>query len=205
MKKYYFLSLLSIAVIFSMSFCKTGNTSPDMQEKSTNTVVSHTKSQTAMAQTIYDFKIASIDGGTIDFSKYKGKYILIVNTASKCGYTPQYKGLEQLYKDYGDKLVVVGFPSDNFHDQEFHDNKDIKAFCEKNYGVTFPLTTRVDVKGNDITPVFDYLTHKSKNGQLDAVISWNFNKFLIDPQGKLLAHFDSKVTPESEEITHYFN
>ncbi|WP_224069386.1 glutathione peroxidase [Arachidicoccus terrestris] len=205
MKKYYFLSLLSIAVVFSMSFCKTGNTTPDMQEKNTNTMVSPIKSQTAMAQTIYDFKIASIDGGTIDFSKYKGKYILIVNTASKCGYTPQYKGLEQLYKDYGDKLVVVGFPSDNFHDQEFHDNKDIKAFCEKNYGVTFPLTTRVDVKGNDITPVFDYLTHKSENGQLDAVISWNFNKFLIDPQGKLLAHFDSKVTPESPEITHYFN
>ncbi|QEC73059.1 glutathione peroxidase [Arachidicoccus ginsenosidivorans] len=207
MKKYYFLGLLSIAVLFSMSFCSTGNSSPVGQggtANNTNTGISNTKTKSTMAKTIYDFKIASIDGGTIDFSKYKGKYILIVNTASKCGFTPQYKGLEKLYKDYGDKLVIVGFPSDNFHDQEFHDNKDIQAFCEKNYGVTFPLTTRVDVKGSDITPVFDYLTHKSENGQLDAVISWNFNKFLIDPQGKLLAHFDSKITPESPEITHYF-
>lgn len=174
-------------------------------------VSSFTKSKTKNMETpahnahkiIYDFKIASIDGGTIDFSRYKGKYILVVNTASKCGFTPQYKGLEKLYKDYGDKLVIVGFPSDNFADQEFHDNKDIKSFCEKNYGVTFPLTTRVDVKGTNITPVFDYLTHKSENGVLDAKISWNFNKFLIDPNGKLLQHFDSKVTPESDEILHY--
>ncbi|HEY0298994.1 MAG TPA: glutathione peroxidase [Arachidicoccus sp.] len=154
-------------------------------------------------KSIYDFKIQSIDGGTIDFSKYKGKYILVVNTASKCGFTPQYKGLEQLYKDYADKLVIVGFPSDNFAGQEFQDNKDIQAFCEKNFGVTFPLTTRVDVKGDSITPVFDYLTHKAENGVLDATIGWNFNKFLIDPKGKLLQHFDSKITPESDEIVHY--
>lgn len=152
------------------------------------------------AKTIYDFKIPSLDGGVIDFSKFKGKKILIVNTASKCGFTPQYKGLEKLYEDHKNNLVIVGFPSDNFGGQEFEDNKDIKSFCEKNYGVTFPLTTRVDVKGDNTTPVFKYLCNKSENGVLDATISWNFNKFLIDENGKLLAHFDSKVTPESDEI-----
>lgn len=188
MKKLPFLFIILLLVIGIASFTKSKTT---------------TMTTSSTPKSIYDFKIASIDGGTIDFSQYKGKYILIVNTASKCGFTPQYKGLEQLYRDHGDKLVIVGFPSDNFADQEFHDNKDIKSFCEKNYGVTFPLTTRVDVKGAHITPVFDYLTHKSENGVLDATISWNFNKFLIDPSGKLLQHFDSKVTPESDEILHY--
>lgn len=153
--------------------------------------------------TIYDFKIASLDGGTIDFSKFKGKKILIVNTASKCGYTPQYKGLESLFESHKNNLVIVGFPSDNFGGQEFQDNKDIASFCEKNFGVSFPLTTRVDVKGINITPVFQYLCHKEENGVLDATISWNFNKFIIDENGKLLAHFDSDITPESPELLKY--
>lgn len=187
MKKILFIGMMLITIVSLSSFIKSGDPTGSKPPKS-----------------IYDFKVESIDGKQIDFSKYKGKYILIVNTASKCGYTPQYKGLEQLYKEYGDKLVIVGFPSDNFADQEFHDNVEIKSFCEKNYGVTFPLTTMVNVKGAKITPVFDYLTHKSKNGVLDAVVSWNFNKFLISPDGKLLEHFDSKVVPESDQITHYF-
>ncbi|MDR6458464.1 glutathione peroxidase [Chryseobacterium vietnamense] len=187
MKKILFIGMVLMGIIGLSSFIK-----PDESRSP------------KPAKSIYDFKIESIDGGKIDFSEYKGKYILIVNTASKCGYTPQYKGLEELYKDYGDKLVVVGFPSDNFADQEFHDNVEIKSFCEKNYGVTFPLTTAVDVKGSKITLVFDYLTHKSQNGVMDAKISWNFNKFLISPEGKLLEHFDSKVVPESDKITHYF-
>lgn len=187
MKKILFIGMVLMGIIGLSSFIK-----PDESRSP------------KPAKSIYDFKIESIDGGKIDFSEYKGKYILIVNTASKCGYTPQYKGLEELYKDYGDKLVVVGFPSDNFADQEFHDNVEIKSFCEKNYGVTFPLTTAVDVKGSKITLVFDYLTHKSQNGVMDAKISWNFNKFLISPEGKLLEHFDSKVVPKSDKITHYF-
>lgn len=158
-----------------------------------------------LKNSIYDFKVPALDGSTIDFSKFKGKKILIVNTASKCGYTPQYEGLENLYQKYKDKLVVIGFPSDNFGGQEFEDNADISNFCKKNYGVTFPLTTRVDVKGPDATPVFKYLCHKSENGVLDATISWNFNKFLLDENGNLLAHFDSKVTPESDEILKYLN
>lgn len=153
-------------------------------------------------KTIYDFKIQSLTGGTIDFSQFKGKKILIVNTASKCGFTPQYDGLEKLYKENKDKLVIVGFPSDNFGGQEFQSNNDIHDFCAKK-NITFPLTTRVDVKGDNANPIYRYLTSKSENGVLDASISWNFNKFLIDENGNLIAHFDSKVTPESEEITKY--
>src|SRR6476469_2348408 len=100
-------------------------------------------------KSIYDFKVKALNGGTIDFSKYKGKKILIVNTASKCGYTPQYKGLQALQEKYKDKLVIVGFPSDNFGGQEYAEDTAIASFCEKNYGVTFPLTTRVDVKGDN--------------------------------------------------------
>jgi glutathione peroxidase len=156
-------------------------------------------------KTIYDFKIKSLDGGVIDFSQFKGKKILIVNTASKCGFTPQYAALEKLYEQHKDKLVIVGFPSADFADQEFHNDSDIHSFCQKNYGVTFPLTTRVDVKGDNVTPVYKYLCNKSENGVLDATISWNFNKFLIDENGKLVAHFDSKVTPDSEELAKYLN
>ena len=154
-------------------------------------------------KTIYDFKIKSINGSTINFADYKGKMIMIVNTASKCGFTPQYEGLEKLYQAHKDKLVIIGFPSADFADQEYHQDSDIFTFCQKNYGVTFPLTTRVDVKGDSTNSIYKYLCNKSENGVLDATISWNFNKFLIDENGKLLAHFDSKVTPESPEIAKY--
>ncbi|MEP6465429.1 MAG: redoxin family protein [Parafilimonas sp.] len=156
-------------------------------------------------KSIYDFKIAGLDGGTIDFSQFKGKKILIVNTASMCGFTPQYEGLEKLYEAHKNDLVIVGFPSDNFGNQEFHNNDSISTFCRKDHGVTFPLTTRVDVKGSNATPVFKYLCDKKENGVLDATISWNFNKFLIDENGKLLQHFESKVTPESPELLKYIN
>jgi len=157
------------------------------------------------AKSIYDFKIKGLDGGTIDFSKFKGKKILVVNTASMCGFTPQYEGLEKLYQDHKDKLVIVGFPSDNFGNQEFHNDDSIATFCRKDHGVTFPLTTRVDVKGPNATPVFKYLCDKNENGVLNAEISWNFNKFLIDENGKVVQHFDSKVTPESPELLKYIN
>ena len=156
-------------------------------------------------KSIYSFKIKALDGSTIDFSKFKGKKILVVNTASHCGFTPQYEGLEKLYKEDKDKLVIVGFPSDNFGGQEFQNDDSISSFCKKNFGVTFPLTTRVDVKGDNTTPVFKYLCHKDENGVLDATISWNFNKFIIDENGNLLQHFDSKVTPDSPELLKYIN
>ena len=151
----------------------------------------------------HTFKVESIEGGTIDFSKYKGKKILVVNTASKCGYTPQYKDLEALYETYKGKLVVVGFPANNFGGQEPGSNADIKAFCEENYNVSFPMAAKVSVKGNDMHPVYKWLCNKSENGVLDASVSWNFNKFLLDENGVLIAHFPSKVKPMDDEIVQH--
>ncbi len=152
---------------------------------------------------IHDFKVPSLDGNTIDFSKFKGKKILVVNTASECGYTPQYADLQKLYDAYKTKLVVVGFPANNFGGQEPGTNAEIKDFCKKNYGVTFPMAEKVSVKGNDTHALFKWLTSKSENGVMDAEIKWNFTKFLLDENGKLLAVFPSKVNPMSEEITKY--
>lgn len=153
------------------------------------------------AVSVYEFKVPSLDGETIDFSKYKGKYILIVNTASQCGYTKQYADLEKLYEGYKDKLVIVGFPANNFGGQEPGSNAEIKEFCKKNYGVTFPMAEKISVKGNDVHPIFQWLTSKDKNGVQDAEIKWNFTKFLLDKNGKLLAVFPSAVNPMSEDIT----
>ena len=157
------------------------------------------------ATSIYDFKVPSLDGQTIDFSKYKGKYILVVNTASQCGYTKQYADLEKLYEGHKDNLVIVGFPANNFGGQEPGSNAEIKEFCKKNYGVTFPMAEKVSVKGSDTHPLFQYLTSKEKNGVQDAEIKWNFTKFLLDKNGKLVAVFPSAVNPMSEEITKYLN
>jgi len=149
---------------------------------------------------IYDFKVAGLDGGEINFSEFKGKKILIVNTASQCGYTPQYAELEQLYQKYKDRLVVVGFPANNFGEQEPGTNEEIKEFCQKNYGVTFPMAAKVSVKGNDIAPLFKYLTNEAKNLGIDDPVKWNFTKFLIDENGKLVTVFSHKTTPLSEEV-----
>jgi glutathione peroxidase len=156
-----------------------------------------------MKASIYDFKVDGLSGGTIDFSQFKGKKILIVNTASKCGFTPQYEYLEKLYEKYKDRLVIVGFPANNFGSQEPGSNDEIKAFCTKNYGVTFPMAAKVSVKGDDMAPIFKWLTNKTENGVLDADIKWNFTKFLLDEHGTLLAKFDSNVGPMSEEIVKY--
>jgi glutathione peroxidase len=150
---------------------------------------------------VYNFKVESLEGGMIDFSKYKGKKILIVNTASKCGYTKQYTELEELYKKYKDKLVVIGFPANNFGGQEPGTNAEIKEFCSSTYQVTFPMAAKISVKGEDMHPLYQWLTSKEKNGVLDAEIKWNFNKFLLNEKGELVAYFPSKVTPLSEEIT----
>ena len=154
----------------------------------------------AAQPTVYGFKVEGLEGGTIDFSSFKGKKILIVNTASKCGYTPQYKDLEALYSQYKEKHVNIGFPANNFGGQEPGSNAEIKEFCSKNYGVTFPMAAKVSVKGDDQHPLFQWLTRKEKNGVLDAEIKWNFGKFLINEQGELVSYFPSRVNPLSEEI-----
>lgn len=150
---------------------------------------------------VHQFKVTGLEGEPIDFSSFKGKKILIVNTASECGYTSQYKELEELSTKYKDKLVVVGFPANNFGGQEPGSNEDIKAFCQKNFGVTFPMAAKTSVKGSDIAPIFKWLTSKELNGVLDSEVKWNFNKFLLDENGKLVAYFPSKTAPMSEEIT----
>ena len=155
---------------------------------------------------VYDFKVPGLDGKTIDLSRFKGKKLLIVNTASKCGYTPQYADLEKLYEQYKDKLTIIGFPANNFHQQEPGTNAEISEFCKKNYGVTFPMAEKVDVIGENTHPLFKYLTEEAKKlGVADPVIGWNFTKFLIDENGKLIAVFPSKVKPMDEQITKYLN
>ncbi len=161
-------------------------------------------SQAQQAKSIHSFKVKALDGKTIDFSKFKGKKILIVNTASECGFTPQYEGLQKLYETYKDQLVIVGFPANNFGGQEPGSNEEIGAFCKKNYGVTFPMAAKVSVKGNDIAPIFKFLTDKKLNGVKSTTILWNFEKFLLNEKGELIDTFVSTTKPTSESITKYF-
>ncbi|MBC8985235.1 glutathione peroxidase [Pedobacter sp. N36a] len=155
---------------------------------------------TPPAKSIYDFSFKTIDGKEVKLSKFKGKKILIVNTASKCGYTPQYEDLEKLSKQYGKNVVLIGFPAGNFGGQELATNSEIQDFCKKNFGVTFLLSEKVSVKGDDINPLFKYLTTAS-NPDFTGDINWNFEKFLINEKGALVHRFRSKVKPLSEELT----
>jgi len=159
----------------------------------------------AAAMSIYDFKVPALDGGTIDLSKYKGKKIMIVNTASKCGNTPQYDGLQKLQDKYKNTLVIIGFPANNFGQQESGTNEEIKEFCKKNYGVSFPMAEKVSVKGEDMHPLFKYLTEEAKKMGIEDPIKWNFTKFLIDENGKLITVIHNKVQPMSDEVTKYLN
>lgn len=155
--------------------------------------------EAAAPATVYDFTLKSIDGKDVKLSKYKGKKILIVNTASKCGYTPQYKELEELSKKYANKVTVLGFPSDSFN-QELGTNEEVAAFCEKNYGVTFPLFSTISVKGNDAAPLYKFLADKARNGAVSDAPTWNFCKYLIDEKGHVMAFYPSKVKPMSDEL-----
>ena len=149
---------------------------------------------------IYSFKVQGIDGATIDFAQFRGKKILIVNTASRCGYTPQYEALEALYKAYKGQLVIVGFPANNFGAQEPGTNQEIAQFCKKNYGVSFPMAAKISVKGTDQAAIYKWLTQKALNGYQDSDVKWNFQKYLIDEKGHLVAVFMSDVTPDSPAL-----
>ncbi|MEJ5049041.1 glutathione peroxidase [Chryseobacterium culicis] len=165
--------------------------------------ISKAKTNELMGKTIYDFKVESLDGKEINFADFKGKKILIVNTASECGFTPQYADLEKVYEEYKDKLVVVGFPANNFGGQEPGTNTEIGTFCQKNYGVTFPMAAKVSVKGDDTAPIFKYLTEQELNGVKNTSILWNFTKFLVDENGKLIDSFVSTTKPTDVAITKY--
>ena len=154
----------------------------------------------------YDLKSKTIDGETFLFSSLKGKKVLIVNTASKCGNTPQYKDLEALYNKYKDNnFIILGFPENNFMGQEPGTNSEIKEFCTKNYGVTFPMMSKISVKGEDIDPIYLWLTSKAKNGLMDSKVKWNFQKYMIDEKGNLVGVVDPGEKPDSEKILNWIN
>jgi len=181
MKKIYFiLALTLIAILFV-------NNISSAQQKS-----------------IYDFKVENIDGEEFDFSKLKGKKVLIVNVASKCGLTPQYEKLQELYDEYRDRnFEIIAFPANNFAGQEPGSNKEIKEFCSINFNITFPIMAKVSVKGNDIAPIYKWLTQKDENGFLDSEVSWNFQKFLINEKGELVKSIAPKTSPKDREITQW--
>jgi len=155
----------------------------------------------AQAKSIYNFTMRSIDGQQVSLSSYKGKVVLLVNVASRCGFTPQYAGLEALYEKYKDRgLVIVGIPANNFGQQEPGTDAEIKTFCSMKYNVTFPMMSKVSVLGDDKTPLYVFLTDKSANPQIGGEIKWNFTKFVFDRNGKPVARFEPKVTPDSPEV-----
>jgi glutathione peroxidase len=177
------------AILVSCAQAKSGSTTANINNEPKDSITS-----------IHQFSVKALDGSTINFADFKGKKILIVNTASRCGYTGQYKDLQALYEKYKDKLVIVGFPANNFMGQEPGNNVEIKEFCTKNYGVTFPMAEKISVKGDDTAPIYKWLKNKSMNGVLDANIKWNFNKFLLNEKGEIIAKFDSGTKPMDEEI-----
>jgi glutathione peroxidase len=155
-----------------------------------------------MGQTgFYDFKVEDIHGKEYDLAQLKGKKVLVVNTASKCGFTPQYEGLESIYRKYGgDDFVVLGFPSNDFLRQEPGTNEEIATFCSSRFEVSFPMMSKISVKGKQIHPLYRWLTTASENGVEDSKVSWNFQKYMIDKNGNLVGHFSPKKKPESDEI-----
>ena len=189
------LLILSISLVFSC------------QNQAQNTKkIMETKQAPAATETIYQFKVKDLYGKEFDFAALKGKKILIVNTASECGLTPQYKDLESIYEKYQDKnFVIVGFPANNFGSQEPGSNEQIAKFCEMNYGVKFPMMSKISVKGDDMDAVYKFLTQKSKNGLQDSSVEWNFQKYLINEQGELVKVLSPRVLPTDAAIVGWIN
>lgn len=174
------------------------------QGNSQNETPSNATVTTMKKETIYQFKVTDLSGKLFDFATLKGKKIMIVNTASKCGLTPQYKDLEAIYKKYKDKdFVIVGFPANNFGQQEPGTNAEIQTFCERNYGVSFPMMEKISVKGNDMHPVYQFLTQKSRNGLKDSQVEWNFQKYLINKSGELEAVISPQTAPTDLTIVNW--
>jgi glutathione peroxidase len=160
---------------------------------------------TAIAQSsFYDFTVKDINGEDYPLSQFKGKKVLVVNTASKCGLTPQYEGLQELYEKYGgDDFMIIGFPANNFAKQEPGTNEEIASFCSINYGVTFPMMSKISVKGDDQHPLYKWLTSKKDNGLEDSKVTWNFQKYMIDEEGKLVGHIPPRTKPDNEKLVSW--
>jgi glutathione peroxidase len=160
------------------------------------------KPEAPVANSIYDFTLKDIDGKDASLAQYRGKVVLLVNVASRCGYTPQYEGLEKVYLKYKDRgLVILGFPANNFMGQEPGTNEEIKTFCSLKYNVTFPMFAKISVKGDDIHPLYKYLTDKQTDPQFGGDVKWNFNKFLVGRDGRIIGRFEPAVKPESADVT----
>ena len=155
-------------------------------------------------KTLHDFKVKSIDGKEFDLASLKGKKVMVVNTASECGLTPQYEELQKLFEMYNDQsFTIIAFPANNFGAQEPGTNEEIAVFCKKNYGVTFPVMSKISVKGEDIHPVYQWLTQKEQNGVMDSEVKWNFQKYLIDENGKLVKMIPPQESPASQEVINW--
>lgn len=190
MKKRLLFTAITLVAIVSVACTFSGNEAPTNPIETMN---------------IYDIKIQKLEGGDLDLADFKGKKMLIVNVASKCGYTSQYAELQELYDLNSDELMIIGVPCNQFGGQEPGSADEIATFCEKNYGVTFQMTEKVDVKGKDQHPLYQWLTQKSLNGVEDSKVSWNFNKYLIDENGALIGVYGSGTNPMSEDITKLLN
>jgi len=165
------------------------------------TIVTISLSLSAQSSGFYDFKVKTLEGDNFDFSTLKGKKVMIVNVASKCGNTPQYKDMEEMYEKYqSDNFVIIGFPANNFMNQEPGTASEIRKFCTDNYNVTFPLMEKISVKGNDMHPLYKWLTSKEKNGVRDSEVTWNFQKYLIDEKGNLVDVIPPKEKPTSDKV-----
>ena len=175
------------------------------QAQKKQTATTATAKTTPMAkETIYQFKVEDLSGDSFDFSTLKGKKILVVNTASECGLTPQYEQLQEIYEKYKDQnFVIVGFPANNFGSQEPGSNAEIASFCQKNYGVSFPMMSKISVKGKDMHAVYQFLTQKAKNGLEDSEVQWNFQKYLIDENGELAKVVSPRTLPIDDEIVNW--
>jgi glutathione peroxidase len=185
----------SLSVLFACTPNPSHNQTSENEATPVQQVADH-----SVASAFYSFQVNSLEGKEVDLSQFKGKKVLVVNVASECGNTPQYGELQKLYEKHGDKVTILGFPANNFGGQEPGSNEEIAAFCEKNYGVSFPMFEKISVKGEDQHPLYQWLSDKSRNGVTDEVPSWNFCKYLLDEQGQLVAFFPSKVQPMDDAI-----
>jgi len=194
-------NILLLILIISIMSCKENSEKEEKLDK--DMAKTETTSQ-QQVEDIYQFKVKTLSDEEFDFSSLKGKKIMIVNTASKCGNTPQYKDLQEIYDTYKDNdFVIVGFPANNFGKQEPGTNTEIAEFCQLNYGVTFPMMSKISVKGEDIHPLYQFLTQKSKNGFEDSEVSWNFQKYLIDENGHLVKVIPPKTLPTDESLINW--